>query len=57
MANATAPLAVLRRQVPRPRLELVARRWEHTVAGSLAAVKAEAERRATAAARQRHSGC
>jgi hypothetical protein len=35
---------------------LVARRWEHTVAGSLAAVKAEAERRATAAARQRHSG-
>jgi hypothetical protein len=32
---------------------LVARRWEQTVAASLATVKAEAERRATAAARRR----
>jgi hypothetical protein len=56
-------LAVLRRQHPRPRLQpsdcallaalsrlLVGRRWEQTVAASLAAVKAEAERRAKASA-------
>src|SRR6266568_2491998 len=35
---------------------LVARRWEHTVAASLATVKSEAERRAAVAARQRHPG-
>jgi hypothetical protein len=35
---------------------LVARRWEQTVAASLAAVKAEAERRAAAAARQPRGG-
>ena len=36
--------------------EVVARRWEETVAASLAAVKAEAERRATSAAGTRGSG-
>jgi hypothetical protein len=36
--------------------ELVARRWEQTVAASLAAVKAEAERRASSVrGRQRQS--
>src|SRR4029453_13967015 len=35
--------------------EVVARRWEQTVAASLAAVKAEAERRATSAAGARGS--
>jgi hypothetical protein len=34
---------------------LVARRWEQTVAASLAAVKAEAERRATSGVGQRGS--
>ncbi|HEV8648369.1 MAG TPA: SRPBCC family protein [Actinomycetes bacterium] len=36
--------------------ELVGRRWEQTVAASLAAVKAEAERRAASAARRRPRG-
>jgi hypothetical protein len=35
--------------------ELVARRWEQTVAASLAAVKAEAERRASTMGRRRSS--
>ena len=36
--------------------ELVARRWEQTVAASLAAVKVEAERRAASVAARRRSG-